>query len=40
MKEKMIKYLLQETRYTRQELESLPAVKLEKWYKEERTCNR
>lgn len=36
----MIKYLLRETRYTREELEALSDDTLEKWYREERETNK
>ena len=39
-REQMIKYLLRETKYTREELEKLSDKKIKKWYKEEKECNK
>ena len=38
-KERMVSYLLQETRYTRTELELLKPEILKRWYKEEKAVN-
>jgi len=35
----MIKYLLEETRYTMEELNTKSDETIEKWYIEERECN-
>ena len=39
-RDRQIRYLLKETRYTREELEALPDETIELWYKEERECNK
>ena len=39
-REQMVKYLLRETKYTREELEKLSDKTIKKWYKEEKECNK
>ena len=40
IREQMIKYLVRETRYTKEELDNKSDAVIERWYKEEKEVNK